>query len=155
MPDSIWTASLESLVEELASAKVAPAGVTAAAVGARLGIALLIKTLAIVGRRRNFMGDAAELAAWIGAARRQSVVLAEAAHEDIVAGAEQRRTVVPMKAARAAEAGLALCEEAAAVVTGSLAADLGVAKLLLQAGRDAIRLCVQSNQKESNRQARP
>ena len=142
---SIWNESLESLYRDLEAAKPAPAGVTAAAVSARLGLGLLIKTLEVVRKRKNFSGDGEQVGALIDAARRESATLAGAADEDITADAERRRSEVPMKAARAAEAGLALCAKARGVVTGAIAADLEAAALLLQAGLSAIQICVRSN----------
>jgi formiminotetrahydrofolate cyclodeaminase len=50
-----------------------------------------------------------------------------------------------MNAARAAMGGLDLCAEAAGVVRGPLAADLGAAAALLCAAVRAILLCVDSN----------
>lgn len=146
---SIWTGSLETLYRDLAAPKPAPAGVTAAAVSARLGMALLIKVLEIVGRRKSFAGNASELRAWIESAQRESTRLAEAADEDITADAERRRAAVPMKAAHAAEAGLVLCENARAVVTGAILADLEAARLLLRAGVEAIGECIKSNETRS------
>jgi formiminotetrahydrofolate cyclodeaminase len=143
---SIWSEPAEALYRDLAAPKPAPAGVTAAAVCARLGIALLIKVLEIAGKRKNFAGDPKKLRELIEAAQRESAKLAEAADEDILADREQRRSAVPMKAAQAAEAGVALCHQARAIVTGAIEADLETATLLMQAGLDAIRACVRSNQ---------
>ena len=115
---TIWEAPLESLYEGLASAKPSPAGVTAAAVSARLGLALLIKTLEITVNRRGFTGEAAKLRLWINNARRYSEILAEAANDDIAAAPERKRIEIPMNAARSAAAGLDLCAEAAGFVNG-------------------------------------
>lgn len=142
---SIWSEPLESLYEGLASAKPSPAGVTAAAVSARLGLALLIKTLEITANRRAFTGEAAKLRLWINNARRYSEILAEAANDDIVAAPERKRIEIPMNAARSAAAGLDLCAEAAGFVHGPVAADLGAAAALLCASVRAILLCVDSN----------
>jgi formiminotetrahydrofolate cyclodeaminase len=142
---SIWTEPLESLYEGLAAAKPSPAGVTAAAVNARFGMALLIKTLEITVRRRDFSGDAEAVRGWIATARRYSEILAEAATDDIVGAPERKRIEIPMNAARAAAAGLDLCAEAAGVVLGALAADVGVAAVLLGSAVRAIVLCVDSN----------
>ncbi len=142
---TIWEAPLESLYEGLASAKPSPAGVTAAAVSARLGLALLIKTLEITVNRRGFTGEAAKLRLWINNARRYSEILAEAANDDIAAAPERKRIEIPMNAARSAAAGLDLCAEAAGFVNGPVAADLGAAAMLLCAAVRAILLCVDSN----------
>ncbi len=148
--NSIWSRPLETLYQDLAAAKPAPAAVTAAAVSARLGTALLIKTLEVVGRRKSFSGDAQQLRGLLEAAREQSARLAEAADEDIAADAGQRRSEVPMKAAQAAEAALELCGSARALVTGAILADLDAASQLLRAAASAIRGCV-----EENAQTRP
>lgn len=142
---SLWTQPLESLYEGLAAAKTAPAGVTAAAVSARFGMALLIKALEITVKRRDFSGDAAALRLWIDVARKEADALAEAANEDIAGAAERKRIEIPMIAARAAVAGLDMCAEAAGVVRGALAADVGAAAALLCAAVHAILLCVDSN----------
>ncbi len=136
----IWKEPLESLYDGLAAAKPAPAGVTAAAVSARFGVALLIKTLEITKR-----GHAETVRGWLAAARRCSEILAEAANDDIVGPPERKRIEIPMNAARAAAAGLDLCAEAAGVVRGAVAADLGAAAALLCAAVRAILLCVDSN----------
>lgn len=136
---------MEALYGALAAPAPAPAAVTAAAVSARLGLALLIKALEVVGRRKNFSGDRDALRASIEHATQESAKLAQAADEDIHADPEQRREGVPMKAARAAESGLRLCEQARSIVTGAIAADLEAAVILLRAGRSAIYACVRSN----------
>jgi formiminotetrahydrofolate cyclodeaminase len=135
----IWTEPLESLYQGLAAAKPSPAGVTAAAVSARFGLALLIKTLEITARRNEGVRGL------IDTARGYSEILAEAANDDVVAAPERKRIEIPMNAARAAAAGLDLCAEGAGFVRGPLAADLGVAAMLLFASVRAIVLCVDSN----------
>ena|SRR5271170_4102623 len=142
---TIWTESLESLYEALAAPKFAPAGVTAAAVSARFGLALLIKALGITLRRKDFTGEAETLHGWLRAARRYAEILAEAANDDIGAAPERKRLEIPMIAARTAAAGLDLCAEAAGSVRGTLAADVGVAAELLCSAVRAILLCVDSN----------
>ncbi|HEY1756691.1 MAG TPA: cyclodeaminase/cyclohydrolase family protein [Bryobacteraceae bacterium] len=136
---SIWTEPLETLYVGLAAAKPSPAGVTAAAVSARLGMGLLIKTLEITARRDEAVRGLIE------AARGYSAILAEAADEDISGSPERKRIEIPMKAARAAAAGLDLCSEAAGLVRGALAADVGVAGMMLGSAVRAIVLCVDSN----------
>jgi formiminotetrahydrofolate cyclodeaminase len=81
----------------------------------------------------------------IGAARKEADALAAAANDDIVGAPERKRIEIPMIAARAAVAGLDLCAEAAGVVRGALAADLGVAAMLLCSAVRGIVLCVDSN----------
>jgi formiminotetrahydrofolate cyclodeaminase len=139
--DGIWDESLESLYAGLAAAKPAPAGVTAVAVSARFGLALLIKVLEITARRDGSQ----HLRLWIEKARKEADVLAEAANNDIAAAPERKRIEIPMIAARSAAAGLDLCAEAAGSVRGALAADLGVAAMMLCAAVRGILLCVDSN----------
>jgi formiminotetrahydrofolate cyclodeaminase len=153
-PKSIWSEPLESLYDGLAAAKPAPAGVTGATVGARFGMALLIKTLEITSKRKDFAGDGEAVRTWITAARRYSEILAEAANDDIAGEPARKRIEIPMNAARAAVAGLDLCAEAASVVRGALAADLGVAAMLLCAATRSIVLCVDSNAGEQEAEER-
>jgi formiminotetrahydrofolate cyclodeaminase len=117
-------------------------------------MALLIKTLEITVKRRDFAGDAAALRVWIEAARKEADALAEAANDDITGEAERKRIEIPMIAARAAAAGLDLCAEAAGVVRGALAADIGVAAMLLCGAVRAIVLCVDSNAGEFETEGR-
>ena len=127
------------MYDGLAAAKPSPAGVTAAAVSARFGMALLIKALEITSRRSE------DVRGLIEAARGYSEILAEAANDDIVGALEQRRIEIPMNAARAAVGGLDLGAEAASLVRGPVAADVGVAAMLLCSAVRAIVLCVDSN----------
>jgi formiminotetrahydrofolate cyclodeaminase len=155
MESSIWNGTLASFCDELAAAQPAPAGVAAAAVAASLGLSLLIKALDITGKRKDFASDPQRLAAIIATARRESAKLKGAADEDIAAvrqymesrdpSAARKAIEVPMTAARAGVAGLDLCGEAAGIVAGSLAADLGAAAALLSGAVRAILLCVDSN----------
>ncbi len=159
MNASIWPATLASFCDEVAGTNPAPAAVAVSAVTANLGLGLLIKVLEITGNRKSFAGDAQKLRALIDAARRESEQLRNAADEDIAAvrqyvgsrnPADARNAIeVPLRAARAAVAGLDLCAEAADVIPGLaqglLAADLGAATLLLSAAVRAILLSVDSN----------
>ena len=135
---TIWTAPLAAFCEDLASTKQAPAGVAASAVSARLGLSLLIKVLTITGQRPDL----------IEPARLESENLARAAEDDIRAIQERdakQALEVPMRAARAAAAGLDLCAEAAGCVRGWIAADLGAARELLAGAARGILLCVDAN----------
>lgn len=152
--ESIWKQPLEGLYGDLAAPRPAPAAVTAAAVCARLGLALLIKSLEVVGRRKSFAGDREQLGELLEAARVESQKLAEVADEDIVAGEERRRSEVPVRATRAAEAALALCGRARPLITGAVAADLESAVLLLQGATRAVRVCMHTNT-AGDRQTRP
>ena len=146
MDASIWPATLDSFRERVASTDAAVAGVATAAVSASFGLSLLIKVLQITGRRKGFSGDREQLGAWLEAARTLSADLARAAEDDIARGTSPAKAAeAPLSAARAAGAGLNLCAEAAAVVRGSVAADLGVAAFLLASAARGILLCVDSN----------
>jgi formiminotetrahydrofolate cyclodeaminase len=155
MDASIWSATLTSFCEEVGGSKPAPAAVAVSAVAANLGLGLLIKVLEITVKRKGFTGDPQKLRTLIDAARHQSQQLRTAADEDIAAvrqylssrnpSAVRNAIEVPMLAARAAVSGLDLCGEAAGVIHGLLAADLGAAVLLLSASVRAILLSVDAN----------
>jgi len=146
MSGSIWNRPLESLCDGLAAPKSAPAAVTASAVSARFGLALLIKALDVTRRRKTFSGDPAQIEAMIEAARAESAKLTQAADDDTNADPDRRRSEIPTIAAQAAEAGLAQCVDARPLITGPLVADLEAAVLLLDAAHRAILLCLEANQ---------
>ena len=118
---------------------------TGGAVSGELGIGLLIKTLAITGGP----GELAD------AARLQRAHLRGAADDDIGAvtaymrsrdAAALRQAIeAPMRAARAAVAGLELCAKASGTVKSSLTADLGAAQALLGGALRAILICIDAN----------
>lgn len=158
MPASIWPETLASFCEDMAESNPAPAAVAASAVTATLGLSLLIKVLEITGKRKSFTGDSDKLQTLIEAARREAAVLKRTADDDIEAvrlyvgsrdPAGARDAIeVPMRAARAAVAGIDLCVEAVGiqgVTKGLPVADLGAAVLLLSAAVRAILLSVQLN----------
>ena len=145
MPHSIWPESLASFSDRVAATRPAPAGVAAAAVAAELGISLLIKTLAITGGQDELLN----------AARREAAHLRGAADDDIGAvmaymsarDADALRQAIeaPLRAARAAVAGLELCAKASGAVKPALAADLGAAQALLSGALRAILICIDAN----------
>ena len=149
MTVSVWAMSVESLYQELTLPKPAPASIVAAAVTARMGIALLIKTLAVVGSRNSFEGDRDQLKTLTEAAQRESSKLAEVAEDDVTGAPERKRSEVPMNAALAAEAALVLCVEARAIATGSIAVDIEIAVLLLTAAHRSVLMCIGSNLRET------
>jgi hypothetical protein len=140
---------IESLYQELTLPKPAPASVVAAAETARMGIALLIKTLSVVGNRDIFEGDRDKLKTLTEAAQRESSKLAEVAEDDVTGTSDRKRSVVPMNAALAVEAALVLCAEARAVATGSIAVDIEIAVLLLTAAHRSVLMCIGSNLRET------
>lgn len=149
MTVSVWATPVETLYQELMLPKPAPASVVAAAVTARMGIALLIKTLAVVGNRKSFDGDRNKLKTLTEAAQRESAKLAEAADDDVTGAPERKLSEVPMNAAAGCEAALLLCAEARAIASGSVAVDIEVAVLLLTAAHRSVLMCVGSNLRET------
>jgi methenyltetrahydrofolate cyclohydrolase len=166
--NGIWKATLESFRESVASAEPAPAGVSVSAVSATLGVSLLQKGLEIVAKRKSFAGDLAQLASLRQAARDEAERLAQYANDDIAAyrahmearrleagaietaEAETARALrdvveVPLKAARSALSGLDLCADAAGIVRGAVAADLGTAAILLAGAVRAMLLSAEVN----------
>ena len=143
MSRSIWSDSLAIFSDSVAATRPAPAGVAAACVAANLGISLLIKTLAITGRQADLLESA----------RREAAHLRGAADEDIGAvmqfmsvrdAASIRQAIeAPLRAARAAVAGLELCTKAS--VKPVLAADLAAARALMSGALRAILICIDAN----------
>jgi formiminotetrahydrofolate cyclodeaminase len=137
--------------DEVASRSPAPAGVATAVVAADLGMSLLIKTLAITGKRPDLLERA----------RAESATLRRTVQEDIAAvrelmrsGDARKATEVPMRAARSVAAGLDLCAQASGEIHGLLAADLGAAAALLSGAAQAIQICVDANLSASSETGR-
>ncbi len=158
MPASIWPETLASFCDDVAGSNPAPAAVAASAVTAALGLSLLIKVLEIAGKRKSFVGDPRLLKTLITLARHEAEALRLAADHDIAAvrlylesrdpAAARNAIEVPMRAARAAGAGLDLCAEGATiqgVKQGLPAADLHAAAILLSAALRAILVSVEFN----------
>lgn len=159
MADSIWRSTLEELRGQVSSRDPVPAGVSMACIAACLGLSLLQKVLEITRHRSGFSGDARRIEEMLTAARSESDKLKRCADEDIAAyreymalrrSAEQavalRRAIeVPLKAARAAAAGLDLCASATAFTPAAIAPDLGTAAILLEGAVRAIALSIDSN----------
>jgi formiminotetrahydrofolate cyclodeaminase len=147
----------------VASAEPVPAGVSVAAVSATFGVSLLQKVLEIVAKRKSLAGDRGHLASLRQAAGDEAERLARYADEDIAAyraymearrrsdadveTARALRDVIetPLKAARSALAGLDLCADAAGIVRGAVAADLGTAAILLAGAVRAMLLSAEVN----------
>ncbi len=160
MSDSIWSATLATFCDRLASLEPVPAGVSAAAVGATLGLGLLVKVLEIAGKRKDFAGDRQLAESLAHDARNKSQILAHLADEDILAfqqyldclrrkestDAAMRRAIeIPLKIARASASGLALCGQATGLVHAFVAPDLGTAEELLTAAVRSTLLTVNFN----------
>jgi formiminotetrahydrofolate cyclodeaminase len=160
MSDSIWTATLASFRDRVASAEPAPAGVSAAAVSATFGLGLLIKVLEIASKRKDFSGDRDLVVALLDEARTSSQTLSQLADEDIAAfnqyleclrrkeptdAAIRKAIEVPLSVARTAASGLDLCEKATGMVHAFIAPDLGTASILLRGAVRAALLSVNLN----------
>lgn len=163
MEDSIWTTTLAGFREKAGGADPVPASVTISAVTASLALALLAKVLTVTGKRKSFAGDRERLAALLDATRAESTRLTRLADDDIQAfnqymeckrqGTELTAAIrnaieVPMNAARSAVRGLDLCAEAAGMMQGLTAADLGGAAALLSGAVRTMLLSVDFNIRE-------
>jgi formiminotetrahydrofolate cyclodeaminase len=153
MDTSVWAGTLAAFREKVGGTDPVPASVAISAVTASLALALLAKVLAIAGKKKD-------LAALLVAAHAESHRLARLADEDIRAfnqymeckrqgrdltAAIRNAIEVPMEAARSAVRGLELCVEAAEVVQGLTAADIGGAATLLSAAVRAMLFSVDFN----------
>jgi formiminotetrahydrofolate cyclodeaminase len=158
--DSIWSATLAGFRDRVATVEPVPAGVSAAAVTATLGLGLLAKVIEIASKRKDFAGDRDLVRVLLTEARRLSETLSRLADEDIAAfhdyldclrrkaptDAALRKTIdVPLNVARAATSGMDLCENAAGLVHAFVASDLGAASTLLTAAVSATLLSLNFN----------
>jgi formiminotetrahydrofolate cyclodeaminase len=143
MSRSIWSESLSSFSDAVAATRPAPAGVAAAAVAAELGISLLIKTLAITSGNSELMDAARQERAHLRGAADDDIGAVMAYMSTRDAAALRQAIEAPMRAARAAAAGLELCAKAS--VKPALAADLGAARALLAGSLRAILICIDAN----------
>jgi formiminotetrahydrofolate cyclodeaminase len=148
MSDSIWTATLATFRDRVSGLEPVPAGVSAAAVSATLGLGLLTKVLEIASKRKDFAGDPELVNSLLHDARNKSQILTHLADEDIVAfhqyldclrrkestdAAIRKAIEIPLNVARAASSGIKLCEQATGLVHAFVAPDLGTAAALLSA----------------------
>jgi formiminotetrahydrofolate cyclodeaminase len=160
---SLWTGTLAGLREKASGTDPVPASVAISAVTASLAIALLAKVLTIAGKRKSFTGDRQRVEALLDAAREESTRLTHLADEDIdsfnqymackrqgreLTAAARKAIEVPMDAARSAVRGLGLCAEAAGMIQGLTAADVGAAGALLSGAVQAMLLSVDFNIRE-------
>jgi formiminotetrahydrofolate cyclodeaminase len=163
MSDSIWTAPLATFCDRVASLDPVPAGVSAAAVSATLGLALLAKVLEIASKRKDFSGDRELTASLLHQARNQSQILVQLAEEDIVVyrryldalrrkesiDEARRKTIeIPLTIARTSASGIALCGHAAGLIHAALAPDLVTARALLAAAVESTLSTVDANLKQ-------
>jgi formiminotetrahydrofolate cyclodeaminase len=165
---SLWSGTVASLREKASGTEPVPASVAISAVTASLALALLAKVLAIAGKSKRFIypahpGDRQRIGALLEAAREESTRLAHFADEDIAAfnqymdckrqgreltAAIHKAIEVPMDATRSAVRGLGLCAEAAGMIQGLTAADIGAAGALLFGAVQAMLLSVDFNIRE-------
>ena len=164
---SIWKATLEELQAQILAGDSITGGVAAAAVSAALAASILQMVLEIAVRKK----ESERMRELIAAARGTSARLAQLADEDRAAyagfmearrlprdseearetrrramGAALRRaTQTPLAAARSAAAALDICVEAAGMVHGQTAADVGGAAALLAGAVRAILYSVEAN----------
>jgi formiminotetrahydrofolate cyclodeaminase len=167
---SIWKATLEEFRGRILAGDSTTGAVAVAAVSAALAVSVLQMVLE-VSARKNESEPMREL---IEAARMEAAQLARLADEDRAAYTEyakalrlpktndeeraaRRRamnlamlkaTETPLAAARSAVAAIELCAEAAAIVRGAVAADIGGAAALLAGAVRAILCSVDANLRE-------
>jgi methenyltetrahydrofolate cyclohydrolase len=160
MSDSIWTSTVAEFRDRLASREPVPAGVSAAAVTASLGLALFHKVLEIAANRKDFAGDRELVEQLLHAGRNESQLLAHLADRDIAAfrqyldasrhnestAAALRKTIeIPLQVARAGASAVELCEQAAALIHAAVAPDLATARTLLAAASRSALTTVEAN----------
>jgi formiminotetrahydrofolate cyclodeaminase len=160
---SLWSGTLAGFREKASGTDPVPASVAISAVTASLALALLAKVLAIASKRKTFTGDRQRVGVLLDAAREESTRLTHLADEDIdsfnqymacrrqgkeLTAAARKAIEVPMDAARSAVRGLGLCAEAAGMIQGLTAADIGAAGALLSGAVQAMLLGVDFNIRE-------
>jgi formiminotetrahydrofolate cyclodeaminase len=164
---SLWSGTLAGFREKAGGMDPVPASVAISAVTASLATALLAKVLAIAGKSKRVIsehpGDRQRIRALLDAAREESARLTSLADEDIAAfnqymackrqgleltAAIHKAIEVPMDAARWVVRGLGLCAEAAGMIQGLTAADIGAAGALLFGAVQAMLLSVDFNIRE-------
>ena len=171
MADSIRESTVEEFRGAVASGQPMPAGVSASAVSASFALGLAAKVLEVSGSRKDFAGDRSKLRALLATAQSESQRMVRFAEDDIAAfhayiaavrlphatvseQQERARAIasavrvaidVPLGAAQAAAAGIALCADAAGMAHPGVAADLGAAAALLAGALRVFILCADSN----------
>ena len=163
MAESIWMATLAEFRDRVAGLDPVPAGVSAAAVTATLGLGLVTKVLEIASKRKDYSGNRELAAELVHAARNLSQLLAHFADADIAAFREYldarrrkepmdaalRKTIeVPLGVARAAASGVALCEKSFGLVHKAVRPDLETAKVLLAAATRCAIFTLRANLEE-------
>lgn len=160
MSESIWTSTVVAFRDRLAGLDPVPAGVSAAAVSATFGFALLNKVLEIASKRKDFAGDRNLVEHLLHEGRNQSQLLGHLAERDIAAFREyldarkrkestepalRKAVEIPLSVARACASGVSLCEQAVGLIHAAVAPDLATAKFLLAAGARSVLTTVRAN----------
>jgi len=154
---SIWTGTVTRLLERTAATEPVPAGVAISAVTASLALALLTKVLGIAVRKKKFAAERQRIDELLDAARAESSRLISLADEDILAfhkyleskHEDTRKAIeIPMESARAGVRGLRLCSEAAGLIRGLTAGDVGSAAALLGGAVRGMLITVDFNLRE-------
>jgi len=148
--------TIDDFVAQLAGLEPVPAGVSAAAVSASFGVALLLKVLAIIRKH----GGAEILEGFERGAALELERLGKAAEDDIAAyraylqarkvpeereAALRQAIETPLGAARSAASVLELCAKTAASCPANIAPDLATSATLLSAAVRATLLSVDAN----------
>lgn len=143
--NSLWQEPLAEFARRLASKQPAPAGVAALAVAAALGVNLLLKVLAISGRRPDVASRGRLIEAGLRAAADQDTAAVQRLIGERDEGAMREAIEIPLRAARLAADALEACRQAAPELSGPLAADLAAAASLLDGAARGILACVDAN----------
>lgn len=171
MPPRVSDSTLEQFRHATADQQPTPAGVAVAAASAAFALGLLVKVLAVSGKRQELTASLARLQSLAAAAQAASHRMLQLASDDVAAFeayltarrlpratdserqarehgtaiAVRRAIDVPLAAAQETAAGLELCGGMSAVTPPALAADLGVATALLAGALRGFLLCAESN----------
>lgn len=157
MDASIWTGTVAGLLEKTAATEPVPAGVAISSVTASLALALLAKVLGIAVRKKKLAAERQRIDELLDAARAESSRLISLADEDVQAfnkyleskHEDTRKAIeIPMESARSGVRGLGLCMEAAGVIRGLTAGDVGSATALLAGAVRGMLVTVDFNLRE-------
>ncbi|MEP6961816.1 MAG: cyclodeaminase/cyclohydrolase family protein [Acidobacteriota bacterium] len=142
MDASLWQDTLDGFQQGVAADRPTPAGVATAAVTAALGLSLLVKALRITGKKPELLEPALKLIEELRSAADADVAAVRRYIETKDQGSLHD---APVRAAKAAMAGVTLCEDAAGAVKGLIRADIEASTALLQGAAAAIAACVAAN----------
>jgi len=171
VPTRVCDSTVEQFRQATAGRQPTPAGVAVAAASAAFALGLLVKVLAVSGRRQELAANLPGLESLAAAAQAASQRMLHLAGDDIAAfeayltarrmpratdaerqareqrihSAVRRAIDVPLAAAQEAAAGLQVCSEMCAATPPALVADLGVAAALLAGALRGFLLCAGSN----------